>query len=868
MVAAMSIRACFTGKVASGRVSQRAGQQLLGWLREAEADAATKAKASRRTAHVAAQDVVDAAAQQAARKADLARRSALKQADILRAAKTYEDLLNGLRARGKAPAWVAGWRDRMAGGQSTSLYAAMRSLLARDPHEIADWGSAFYRERQLRGEAHGRFAAGLARLRPKRLGLKRETAAELDTLRALWGDPRASADAQAVAKAWGETAEELRLAFVDAGGALPQRPDWRLPNPSITTEAVRVVGRDGFKALVRANVDRAAMLDFATGQPLTDLKFERLLDEAAENFWNGHLAEGGPSAAVKGSPMLANSRAASRFFVWKSPEAWLEIADKLGGGGRPFDTMIQHIEAMSHDIAMMETFGPNPEATKRFIKDLFAREGGRLAATAAERGTKVKDAALTARRLESQVKADEKRFDNLWAEVTRQNRVPVDMQLAQIAGDSRSLLVSVQMGSAIVSSLSDVWTTVMASRFVGLPATRVLARAASDMFRPGAEIHAAQMGMIADTLAHGLGQTDRIMGDTIRSGVAAGLGTAVIRASGIRRWSATIRNAFGLEYMAHVARSADLAWPQLGRDMREGLTRHGIDAAAWDLIRAATPTEPRPNAFFIRPEDVASGGTPEHVAASRRYGQLLHKEMDYAVIESDPVARATLIGDSKPGTGVGELRRAGGMYRSFAASFVSLHISRMFSRGFNWNSRMAHGAATFIGMTLFGMMSLQAKQLLAGRDPREMDAAAWGAAALQGGGLGIFGDFLFADRSRYGAGFATTLAGPQLAFVDAVVGDFIIGNLQKAARGEFDINEFFGDAAYLAGRYMPGSSLWYLRLAWNRAIVDQLALALDPDASARFRRLERAAERETGQGYWWRLGQSTPSRAPAFGGGA
>ena len=41
------------------------------------------------------------------------------------------------------------------------------------------------------------------------------------------------------------------------------------------------------------------------------------------------------------------------------------------------------------------------------------------------------------------------------------------------------------------------------------------------------------------------------------------------------------------------------------------------------------------------------------------------------------------------------------------------------------------------------------------------EAKFWGAAIMQGGGLGIFGDFLGQDMSRSGSSLAATFAGAQ-----------------------------------------------------------------------------------------------------------
>jgi len=72
----------------------------------------------------------------------------------------------------------------------------------------------------------------------------------------------------------------------------------------------------------------------------------------------------------------------------------------------------------------------------------------------------------------------------------------------------------------------------------------------------------------------------------------------------------------------------------------------------------------------------------------------------------------------------------------------------------------------------------------------------------------------------------------------------------------------FPEFQRFADGLLPGRSLWYLRAAWERLIADELNLWADPNANARFRRIERRARKEFDQGFWWRPGKTLPDRAP------
>lgn len=863
----MTARRCFTSKIAAGKVSQRAAQPILDMLEAFEREHAAKLGDSA-GARAAAMEAAAIAAGEASRRNAGVLGSIVAQANVLRAFTAYDQVVAGLRAT-KGDFFGLGNKAPPSLGKNTqtTLGFAVRSLLARDPWEIATWGNVNKLAQQIRGEAHRHFAEAIEFLRPKGLGFKNESVRELEVLRALYGRSDVDPQARAVADAWSKrVAEPLADQFIEAGGALAKRERWRLPNPTIDETKVRALGADGFKQLIRETVDRDDMIDFSTGARMSDARFERLLDEATASILAGG-GRGVPSDAFKGQRMLANSRSLARLFSFKDAESWTKFAEAVGTHASVFETMTGHIQNMATDIAMLRILGPNPDATKRFILDLFDREAGRLAVTADEPGA-IAGATRRNRKIEARVRLERRMFEDLWNEVSGENRIPVSTTLAQQSANVRHWLSATQLGSAMISSLTDPGMMMMAARYNGLPVMATFNRAVAMMTEKGSEIFAAQQGLVLDTLAHAAGTVDKVMGEEIRTGFAAKLSSANIRVSGMRRWTSVLRAAFGLEMMAHVARERGKEFGALDDVFRSSLERYGIGAPEWELIRSATPHEPRANAIFVRPADVAEGGSAAHQAAAERLSRLINTEMDYAVIEGDPVTRALLVGQSLPGTAGGELRRSFMMYRSFPATFITMHFARALARGWD-GRRLSHAALTFTTMTLLGALAMQAKEIAAGRDPLSLDpteangARAWGKAVLQGGGLGVFGDVLFLDQTKYGNSWAATLAGPVAGAVETVLGDFVLKNVQNAGKGKD--THFLGDALYTAARYVPGSSLWFLRAAFQREVVDQLALMADDRTRERFKRIEDTARKEWGQRYWWRPGRREPDRAPDLG---
>ena len=126
----------------------------------------------------------------------------------------------------------------------------------------------------------------------------------------------------------------------------------------------------------------------------------------------------------------------------------------------------------------------------------------------------------------------------------------------------------------------------------------------------------------------------------------------------------------------------------------------------------------------------------------------------------------------------------------------------------------------------------------------------------------FFGDFINSAISRAGGGLAETLGGPVVGLANDFM-ELTIGNISQLAQGK-DTNAGKELVRFIA-RYAPGSSLWYSRLAFERLVLDQLQLQIDPKARKRFRNKQRRIYKEYNQKYWWKPGKTTPSRPPNIG---
>jgi len=172
-------------------------------------------------------------------------------------------------------------------------------------------------------------------------------------------------------------------------------------------------------------------------------------------------------------------------------------------------------------------------------------------------------------------------------------------------------------------------------------------------------------------------------------------------------------------------------------------------------------------------------------------------------------------------------------------------------------TRLSRVAPLLIGTTLLGAAAMQAKQIIQGKTTKDADNTKfWMASMMQGGGFGIFGDFLFSDASRFGSDLGSTLTGP-------VVG---LGNdIYRTFKGNFDRTldpdqetKFMADSFQMAKRYIPAVKLWYTRLLLERLMLDQVERMIDPKFDTRMSRIEGKMKRDYGQEFWWAPGELSP----------
>lgn len=655
-----------------------------------------------------------------------------------------------------------------------------------------------------------------------------------DMIRELHGEASGNTQAKALADAVRQQQQRLRRAFNSYGGDIGNLADYGVPHAHDAGQLMQR-GFDAWAEAIRSRLAWDRIIDNRTAKPfaapgqtpaMADVRafLQDVYDGITTRGWDDR----NPSLSV-GGRALANQRAEHRVLHFRSGSDWIAYNREFGTSD-PFSAMLHGLHGMARDVALLRVLGPNPRAGLNFAEQVGLR-----------RAADLKDATLAER-----VSRQGKLAKAMLAHQDGSANIPEHVGWARFFGGIRAVLTSIQLGGAVLSSVTDVATITAAAQTVGMSATNVLSRSVKLMAKAN-RAEAARMGYVAETLADAGAGMSRFMGKTFGGGIPDRMANFTLRATGLAFLTDMRKMAFQMEFGGYMAEQAGRAFADLPQGLRRMFETRGITPADWDALRdPATRFTARDGADFITPfhwlETQRAMPRVEAEGLAMRLQAAIREQMEYAVPTASLEGRARLQGTAAPGSIAGEFLRSAMQYKSFALS-LTLGQYRRFAEADSWGlNRWGYAAKVSSMLVLLGAVAIQLKELAKGNDPRPMgDGKFWMAALFQGGGLGIFGDFFAAEQNRVGGGVAETLSGPVIGALGDVIGP-VASNITAAVQGG---NTFVGrDAANFVRMNTPFlSSAWYARTAYSRLVADNLQAFLDPEAEMLFRRrLKRQAK--------------------------
>lgn len=660
-----------------------------------------------------------------------------------------------------------------------------------------------------------------------------------------------NAEAKAAARAWLDTIEALRQRFNAAGGAVGKLGYGYLSQAHDAFKVAKA-GADKWAADVLPRLDRRQYLN-PDGTPMTDPQMIDLLKAAHETISQEGRNKVEPGQFT-GEGARSNRGSAHRVLHFRDGDAWMGYMAEYGEGSL-YDAMIGHVSRMSRDIALIERMGPNPAATHRLQNDLALRADG--------------DGTMANRSAGNTPEA-------YWNIVSGATGSPQNRAIATALQNARNVQTFSKITWGPLSALADIGTILQSLHYNKIPVfDYVLSYARQTTKRGRSNLVAHEI--IAESLTSTL---NRWTGDNMTHSLTGQVANSVMKLSLMNAWTDAARGAFSDVLMHNWSKKIGKDWLQLSEWDRYRLQRAGISEADWGVIQQAK-IDPNGTPFLSAPAIRASGHADAAAVAAKWTGYITD-ESEFAVVNPDLATRAiTTGGGMQAGTIRGETMRSVMQFKAFPIAMLTRHWRRVFETpqglegapaGFGASTRaggtvnrIAVLAALGVTTTLLGALQTQLRQVVLGKDPIDMTGEHagkfWLKAFSAGGGAGFLGDVLLAPTdSSHGGKFSDALGtlGP-------IAGNFgsVIDSFQRGRKGQSPgeaINTKLGGVVQTVSNNLPG--LWYTRPMYEHWFLHNAQENLNPGYLSR---MQRKAQREWGQSYYWRPGEAAPDRAPDIG---
>jgi hypothetical protein len=572
-----------------------------------------------------------------------------------------------------------------------------------------------------------------------------------------------------------------------------------------------------------------------------------------------------PLTAFKGPTNLAKKLSQGRVLHFASGKMAFDYSKKYNRQSFS-EAILSQITNDAQSIGLMEEFGTNPRAMfDRVLNDIQNQNKDRPT---------ILDTIKTAR-LNNQFKE----LDGTARARGAGKPTFFNTDFAGISAAWRMLQNMALLGMSTISSFSDIATK---ATFINSRTDRGIfgsyARAFGDIF--SALKTTKEKQELAYLLNVGI---ENFLGDVHARfgandsgpGMMAKAHQIFFRANGMSWWNNAQKVGLARMMSADLANYSSRPFDEVPTRTRLNLERYGITADDWAILgqieqkavdgrNYLTPGAidalddsvveslvlARANATLKRPRKKA---TPDMIARYKdelttKLATYLTDAADTAIPTPGAKERAIMNLGTERGTVLGEAIRAIMQLKGFPITYVTKGLTSQYYAKQQAGQSGAFGIAQMmIGSTMMGYLSVSLKDILKGKEPLEVFSEDYylnpellTKAFVQGGGAGIYGDFLFGEYNRYGQSLTQSLLGPTFGSIDdfaRIYSDIRTGELSNAGKNSLKF----------AIRNIPYQNLFYTKMAVDYLFIYGLTEKVNPGY---IRRMEKRMERDLDQEFY------------------
>lgn len=790
---------------------------------------------------------------------------ASKAADLVakqleaRAAKKRQRLAQAILASDRVESYV---KAQAAAGVDSNPFQSLHRLIENNVDGKSNVLSMEARRIGIMSDFWRQLAPNLKLVKPIFLTLVRNKAAERTMWRAMAGDADVPPEYARAADALHSVFTAMKDRYNRAGGDVGTLDNWDLPHEYSRGKALDA-GKQAFVERQLGRIDRSRYVN-EDGAPMNDAQMREFLGHA----WTTIATDGANKLDGNvgfGNGIKANRFNQSRQLHYKDGQSTIDAMRDFSDVGF-LEAVNKHAQALSKQIALIEQFGPNPDALMKSKINAYA---GQIA----------KDDPVAWSKIE---KFANKVQDLYNYAAGNTHTPPVNEKLAGAMATIRNYETGVLTASAGITRLGDNATLYPTSVMNGLSPFKVFKNQLLHFASGEQRDLARRMGLMLQTQ---MDTMNRFATENLGSTWSRQFSAFMLRTSGHNLVAEANQNAFSmtaLDALGKMTREipniADVAVND-GRWMRAA----GVTQKTWDIWKMADLDAGRGNdtlltaegIYKIPPEKLAAafpGENPtvlKEQAATTLLGALRSEEgnavMEPGYQEHMQMAKAK----GAPGTIMGELGRSALMFKSYPLAMFNRQILGSWKR-YEGMGRVGYIASVLAGTVVMGAIANWLKDIVAGRDPRSLDASTdigrknLLAAIMKGGGLGVYGDFIFDNRTSYGAQLGDMALGPVGKGV-ADIADLTLGygkSLYAHPEQSDKINQQEQEKAvrFIKGNF-PGMNAWYAKAVLDHLIFQNLNDYVAPGLNER---MNARAQRLYGTTYWWQPDEAVPQRTPQF----
>ena len=660
-----------------------------------------------------------------------------------------------------------------------------------------------------------------------------------------------NAEAAKIAKALKKVQEDLRSQLNDLGANIGQIDDWitrmshNVEKMARAANGSKIIGdhRIAWREYIKPR------LDLKRSFPnVNDTKeIDKILDSIFDSFMSGDHMKHDGAGSIFGTKNVTNRLNSSRVLHFKNSKTRQEYSVKFGEPSLK-ENVLGVITTSTRNIALMQTLGTNPKDTLEKILALLRKK------------YKSEDPKQIS-------KLNFKNFEKEFKEIDGSINAIANDVVAKVGMVVRSTGAMARLGMTKITSIGDIPQYMGTTNFQGRGLLTGLFEALTGLFNANDRAAMEVLQIVSNSYSATAYRGNVYAAGNDSWGKMGELQNTFFKWNGLNGWVSRLKSSMILGLSRHYGMLTETKFSNLDLRERNFLTLYGIDEGKWDMLRSVK-TLAVDNKQYLTAEGVdsiADETIMKYVGRKLSEREIRNFKKDLELTwrnvlvdqgmhgspEPDAATRAIMNQGLEKGTPMGETIRFVMQFKGFPISMWKKIIGReLYSYGADeGNLPMLKGLSNLLIMgTIFGYISMSIKDMIRGRSPRDPKKPGVILQAFaQGGGGGIYGDFLISEiQNEYGNGIFETALGPTASdikkFFDMVQS---MNDPKKAGKKFYE----------LAEGHTPFLNLYYTKAAYDYLIGYQIKEFLDPGY---WERMKSNHSEKRGQTYYMKPGSIVP----------